>query len=166
MARPGAGRAIASNIHLIYINSIRHPVARRGYHSGNERISAMIIRTVSAAALVFALATPALADGDAAKGEQVFKLCMACHSAKDKNKKVGPHLMGIVGRPIASVEGFAYSDGMKAYAEKEKAWDEAKLLAYVENPKGVVPGTKMAFGGVKDAEKRENLIAYLKTLAP
>jgi cytochrome c len=126
----------------------------------------MILRALSAAALVLSLVTPAWAEGDASKGEQVFKLCLACHSVKDKSKKIGPHLMGIVGRAIASVEGFAYSEGMKTYAAANNAWDEAKLLAYVENPKAVVPGTKMAFAGVKDAAKRDDLIAYLNTIAP
>ena len=109
------------------------------------------------------LAAPAVA-GDAAKGEQVAKLCMACHSLTDAKTKVGPSLVGVVGRPIASVAVYKYSDSIKEYAAKAGAWDEAKLDSYIENPKKDVPKGKMAFGGVKDATKRADLIAYLATL--
>src|SRR5687767_12982042 len=94
-------------------------------------------------------AGPAHADGDVAKGEQVFKKCMACHAVNDKTNKVGPHLVGIAGRLAASVEGYKYSDGMIAYAAAGAVWDEAALQAYLENPKAVVAKTKMAFAGLK-----------------
>ena len=109
------------------------------------------------------LAAPAMA-GDAAKGEQVAKLCMACHSLTDAKNKVGPSLVGVVGRPIASVADFKYSDNMKEYGATAGAWDEAKLDSYLENPKKDVPKGKMAFPGVKDATERADLIAYLATL--
>jgi cytochrome c len=113
---------------------------------------------------VFLLAAgPALADGDVAKGEQVFKKCMACHAVNDKANKVGPHLVGIVGRPVASVEGYSYSEAMKAYAATAAVWDEAALLAYIENPKALVAKTKMAFAGLKKEDERADLIAFLKT---
>jgi cytochrome c len=103
------------------------------------------------------------ADGDAAKGEQVAKVCMACHSFADKANKVGPSLVGVVGRKPASLEGYAYSDAFKKYAEKAAAWDDATLDAYLKDPKATVPGTKMAFAGVKDDAQRADLIAFLKT---
>ena len=113
---------------------------------------------------VFLLAAgPAQADGDAAKGEQVFKKCMACHTVNDKANKVGPHLVGIVGRPVASVEGFSYSEDMKANGATGAVWDEAALMAYLENPKAVVAKTKMAFAGLKKEDERADLIAFLKT---
>ena len=108
-------------------------------------------------------ARPALADGDAAKGEQVFKKCMACHTVSDKTNKVGPHLVGIVGRPVASVEDYKYSDDMKAYGATGAVWDEAALQAYLEKPKAVVAKTKMAFAGLNKEDEREDLIAFLKT---
>lgn len=116
-------------------------------------------------AIIFCLlaAGPSLADGDVAKGEQAFKKCMACHAVSDKTNKVGPHLVGIVGRPVASVEGYAYSEAMKAYATTAPVWDEAALQAYIENPKALVAKTKMAFAGLKKEEERANLIAFLKT---
>ena len=105
----------------------------------------------------------AWADGDAAKGEQVFKKCMSCHSATDKANKVGPSLMGVVGRKVASVEGFNYSDSMKEYGATGAVWDEATLGTYLENPKAVVAKTKMAFAGLKKEDERADLIAFLKS---
>lgn len=108
-------------------------------------------------------AGPAQAEGDVAKGEQVFKKCMACHTVSDKTNKVGPHLVGIVGRPVASVEGYKYSESMTAHAATVAVWDEAGLQAYLENPKAVVPKSKMAFAGLKKEDERADLIAFLKT---
>ncbi len=105
----------------------------------------------------------ALADGDAVKGEKTFKKCMACHAIADKTNKVGPHLAGLVGRKVAMVEGYAYSDSMKEYAATGAVWDEAALLAFLENPKAVVAKSKMAFPGIKKEDEREDLIAFLKT---
>jgi cytochrome c len=105
----------------------------------------------------------AQADGDVAKGEQVFKKCMACHTVNDKTNKVGPHLVGIVGRPVASVDGYSYSEDMKAHGATGAVWDEAALMAYLENPKAVVAKTKMAFAGLKKEDERADLIAFLKT---
>jgi cytochrome c len=105
----------------------------------------------------------AWADGDAVKGEQVFKKCMACHSATDKANKVGPSLLGVVGRKVASVEGFSYSDSMKEYGATGAVWDEATLGTYLENPKAVVAKTKMAFAGLKKEDERADLIAFLKS---
>lgn len=87
------------------------------------------------------VAAPAFAAGDAAKGENEFKKCKACHAitAPDgtdivKGGKVGPNLYGVVGRPLASVEGFAYGDGIKEAAGKGLVWDEAMIAAYVADP--------------------------------
>ena len=109
------------------------------------------------------LAGPVQADGDVAKGEKTFKKCMACHTATEKTNKMGPTLMGVVGRPIASVENYQYSDGMKEYAASAKTWDEQHLNVYLENPKATVPKTKMVFPGLKKTDERADLIAYLKT---
>lgn len=108
-------------------------------------------------------AGPALADGDALAGEKVFKKCMACHTVADKTNKVGPHLVGVVGRKAAVVEGYNYSDSMKEYAATGAVWDENALDAYLENPKATVLKTKMAFAGLKKEDEREDLIAFLKS---
>jgi cytochrome c len=109
------------------------------------------------------MAGTALADGDAVKGEQIFKKCMACHSITDNKNKVGPSLVGVFGRKVASAEGFNYSDSMKEYGATGAVWDEATLNSYLENPKTVVAKTKMAFAGLKKDDERADLIAFLKT---
>lgn len=120
-------------------------------------------KSLLALPLLAALAVPALA-GDPVKGEAVSKKCMACHDLKTGKNKVGPSLTGVVGRAIASVADFKYSDDMKAYAATAGTWDEAKLSSYLENPKKDVPKGKMAFAGIKDETERADLIAYLATL--
>lgn len=102
-----------------------------------------------------------MASADAAKGEKVFGKCRACHKL-DGNDAVGPHLNGVVGRQVASAPGFAYSDGMVAHREDAPEWTPEALQLFLENPKGVVSGTKMSFGGLKKIEDRANLIAYLE----
>jgi cytochrome c len=127
----------------------------------------MNIRTAAfIAAAVMLAVQPAHADGDAERGLKLFSKCVACHSAKDQANKTGPHLRGVVGRAVASVEGFKYSPAMTEYAKVAGAWDDAKLDAYVASPKSVVAKTKMVFPGLKKPEEREDIIAYLKTLAP
>ena len=122
--------------------------------------------SVLAIVMVASAAQQARADGDAVKGEAVFKKCIACHDAVKPVKKLGPHLVGLIGRPVAQVEGYKYSDAMKAYAAKVPVWDEATLNIYLENPKTVVVGTKMAFGGLKKPDERSDLIAYFKSVKP
>ena len=103
------------------------------------------------------------ADGDAAKGEQTAKQCLACHSVTDTANKVGPSLLGIVGHKPGVAEGYAYSEGFKAYAASAGVWDDATLDAWLKEPKAVVKGSKMTFAGIKDDGVRADLIAYLKT---
>lgn len=114
-----------------------------------------------------AAATPAAAAGgavlaaagDAAAGEKAFKACKACHTADQGGRNgTGPNLWDVVGRPVASVAGFGYSDAMTALGG---AWDAATLDGFLADPKGKVPGTKMSYAGMKDATDRGNLIAWL-----
>ena len=101
-----------------------------------------------------------LAAGDAAAGEKVFGKCKACHKV-DGTNATGPHLNGVVGRPVASVADFSYSDGMKAHGGD---WTPEALNEFLTNPKGVVAGTKMSFAGLPKVEDRANVIAYLQSL--
>jgi cytochrome c len=108
---------------------------------------------------------PLLASADPAAGAEIFKKCGACHTPDNGGpNKVGPNLWGIVGRPIASHEGFGYSAALKEYASNG-AWDYEKLSAFITAPKAAVKGTAMGFAGLKKAEERANVIAYLRTLA-
>ena len=119
---------------------------------------------LTAIAVLLAAATPAVADGDAAKGAKVFAKCKACHVADAETNRVGPHLKGLLGRPVAAVADYKYSDNMKEYAAANPAWTEELFLKYIENPKGEVPKTKMAFAGIKKEDEREDLLAYLMSL--
>ncbi|MCB2115782.1 MAG: cytochrome c family protein [Rhodobacteraceae bacterium] len=100
------------------------------------------------------------ASADAAKGEKVFGKCKACHKV-DGTNGTGPHLDGVVNRPVASIGDFGYSDGMKAHGGN---WDPEALNAFLADPKGVVAGTKMSFAGLPKVEDRANVIAYLASL--
>lgn len=99
---------------------------------------------------------------DPAKGEKDFGKCKACHKL-DGTDGVGPHLNGVVGRPVASIGGFAYSDAMVAHAGEAPDWTPEALQEFLTNPKGVVKGTKMSFAGLKKPEDRADLIAYLQS---
>lgn len=103
-----------------------------------------------------------LKQADAGKGQAVAKKCTACHSFDQGGpNKVGPNLYGIIGRTKASHEGFAYSDALKS---KGGTWSYEDLDAFLENPKGYTPGTKMAFAGIKRSDQRADLILYLRSL--
>ena len=120
----------------------------------------MKIQTLVLAAAVTLIAQSGFA-GDAKLGAVVFKKCMTCHTATEAVNKVGPSLMGVVGRPVASVADYEYSPAMKAFGAG-KVWDEAELTAYLPKPQALVKGTKMAFAGLAKPEDIDNVIAYLK----
>ncbi|MGO9356983.1 MAG: c-type cytochrome [Xanthobacteraceae bacterium] len=101
-----------------------------------------------------------LAKADAAKGQNDVKTCQACHSFdKGGAAKVGPPLWGVVGRPVASVAGFAYSDAVKAIGGD---WTYEKLDHWITKPSAMAAGTKMAFPGEAEATKRADILAYLQ----
>lgn len=104
------------------------------------------------------------ADGDPVAGKKVFNACRACHEAETERNKVGPHLVGVVGRTAGSLESFQskYSANMKEAGANGLVWDEAHLTDYLRDPKAVIPKGKMAFPGLKKDEDLANVIAYLK----
>ena len=120
-----------------------------------------VLRAAAGVLFMAFTAVTARADGDPALGKVQFNKCAACHSIKAGENKIGPSLHGVVGRPSHSIEGFSYSDAMKAY---NVTWTDDELNKYLENPRGVVAGTKMIFVGLKKEDERANLIAYLDTL--
>lgn len=101
------------------------------------------------------------ASADAGAGERVFGKCRACHKLEDGANGTGPHLYAVVDRATGSVDGFGYSGAMVAVTP---SWSPEALNGFLENPRGYAPGTKMSFSGLKDAEDRANLIAYLATI--
>jgi cytochrome c len=105
------------------------------------------------------MSLPSIAAGDVAKGKRVFNKCKACHVADQEKNRIGPHLVGLFGRPAGSVEKFKYSSAMKS---STIVWNVESLDAYLKDPKGFVKGTRMVFGGLKKGQDRADLIAYLK----
>jgi cytochrome c len=122
----------------------------------------MIRRIILAAATIAALTLPALADGDPAEGEKVFKKCRACHEIGDGAKnKVGPVLNGVIGRTAGTAPDFKYSKAMVEAGEGGLVWSNETIGEYLVKPKDFVPKNKMAFAGLKKPEDIENVIAYL-----
>ena len=102
---------------------------------------------------------------DVESGQALFRQCRAYHQIGPGAKNlVGPQLNGIIGRKASSSEGFSYSDASKAAAAKGLTWTEEELMKYLEAPAEFMPGTKMAFAGLKDEADRKDLIAYLKSV--
>lgn len=100
--------------------------------------------------------------GDVEAGRVAFGQCRSCHTVEAGVNRVGPSLHGVVGRPVGHEEGYRYSTAMAAAGG---VWDEQHLYNFLEKPRDVVPGTKMTFVGIKDGQRRADLIAYLKTQA-
>ncbi|WP_265517267.1 c-type cytochrome [Nitratireductor luteus] len=119
------------------------------------------------AGLIALLLAPTAAltqEGDPAAGKQVFNRCRACHEAETDRNKVGPSLLGVVGRTAGSLESFEsrYSESMRQAGEEGLVWNEENLTEYLRDPKAVIPKGTMAFPGLKSDEDIANVIAYLK----
>jgi len=102
-----------------------------------------------------------VASADAGNGEKLYRRCQACHKLEDGANGVGPHLYGVVGRDIAGVDGFNYSDALKGL---DGVWTLDQLSAWIENPREFAPGNRMGFAGLKDEQDRADLMAYLQTI--
>jgi cytochrome c len=97
---------------------------------------------------------------DAAAGEKVFTQCRACHQIGESAKNaVGPVLNGLFGRHSGSVEVYNYSPANK---NSGITWDEATFREYIKDPRAKIPGTKMIYAGIKDEQRVNDLVAYLK----
>lgn len=124
-------------------------------------ISIVKMKTLPTLVLVAAPlnASPAV---DPVKGKMLFLQCVGCHSInRGAPHKIGPNLSGIAGAKAASRPGYRYS---KPLTDAKIVWNDAKLNAFITKPNSIVPGTKMAFGGISDPAKRTAIIAYIKTL--
>jgi cytochrome c len=112
-----------------------------------------------AALALLAGGSAAQAEGDPAAGQRVYNTCRACHVVDQEQNRVGPHLVGIFGREAGAVEGLNYSPALK---ESGIVWDDDSIAAYVADPRGFIPGNRMAFAGVRREADIENLLAYLR----
>jgi cytochrome c len=145
-------------------------ISRILYHPSMPEENAYVIQVAETEAgtgeAAEAAATPLpvlLAQADPEKGATQAKKCAACHSEEKGGAiKIGPPLWGVVGRDIASIEGFAYSDALQG---KEGQWTYENLFAFVHGPREWAPGTKMAFAGIKNPEDLADVLVFLRTLA-
>jgi cytochrome c len=118
----------------------------------------MKVPVLAAAALV--AATSAAAAQDLAAGEQSFRKCLPCHAVgEEARNKVGPVHNGLDGRHSGTIDGYNYSEANK---KANITWGEATFKEYIQNPMAKVPGTKMAFAGIRNETEIANLWAYLK----
>ena len=127
-----------------------------------QRLSSLILSTLIAAPLAAAGFVPTTYAANVAAGRQQFRLhCAICHSDKPDVNKVGPSLFGVVGRHIGTEPHYNYSS---ADQHSNIVWTPAELDAYLNHPHKVIPGTKMPYPGLHNAQERQNLIAFLATL--
>lgn len=118
--------------------------------------------TVGAVVSVALILSAAAAMAQSAeRGERTFnQQCKACHTVeKGGASPIGPNLFGVIGRKAGSATGFQASDAIK---KSGITWDDATLAEYLKDPKGKVPGGKMAYAGLKQANQLGDVIAYLK----
>ncbi|MBM9593262.1 c-type cytochrome [Roseitranquillus sediminis] len=104
------------------------------------------------------------AAADAAAGEGLWRQCSACHRLEDGANATGPHLYGVVERPVATVADYAYSATLAELGGSGLAWTPEELNGFLANPSEYAPGTKMTYRGLSDVEDRADLIAYLGSI--
>lgn len=122
-------------------------------------------KLAAVAAILLAPVFPAGAAefGDVERGAEFWKQCRTCHRiGPNATNKVGPNLNFIFGRPFAAAEGYRYSKAMKAAADDGRVWDLEQIDAYITDPRGFMKGTKMTFKGIKDAQERADVLAWLR----
>lgn len=117
-------------------------------------------------AAALALCPAAAGAQDVEAGATVFKKCAVCHSVKDQTRKIGPTLKGVIGRTAGTLEGFRYSGAMVLAGEGGLVWTDAEIATFITDPKKMIPGTSMAFAGLKKPEDVANVIAYIKQYSP
>src|SRR5215468_8055592 len=135
--------------------------AERPLADGRRRTKngSTVMKLLFAVALSMATLTASARAQDVAAGENSFKKCLPCHSIGEGAKnKVGPVLNGLDGRKSGSVEGFSYSDANKGSGI---TWNKDQFLDYIKDPKAKIPGTKMAFAGIKNETEANDLWAYI-----
>jgi cytochrome c len=116
------------------------------------------MRPLILASALVVLSAPAFA-ADADKGRTLFqRQCAVCHQVAQPRNGVGPHLQGVVGRAAAAVQGFSYSPALKGAGIQ---WSPEALEAYLANPTGKVPGTRMAVRVASDSD-RADIVAFLQ----
>ena len=123
-------------------------------------------RAFALAAVMAATGAAASFSQDIAAGEKVFRKCKACHQVGDSAKnRVGPHLNDLFGRTAGLIEDFRFSKAMIAAGQDGLVWDDSTVDEFIAKPRSFMKGSKMSFVGLRKAEDRSSLIAYLKTFS-
>ena len=123
-----------------------------------------MMKRLAMAAVALIAATGMAKAQDLAAGEQSFRKCLPCHSVgEDAKNKIGPVLNGLEGRTSGTIEGYSYSEANK---KANITWGEATFKDYIQNPMAKVPGTKMAFAGIKNDKEIADLWGYLNQFKP
>jgi cytochrome c len=161
-----AGAVLGSLLLVFGLNEVSSAI----YHHDKPEKAGFLIEVAEAAETAGGEAAAAeplpvlLAKADATKGAATAKACLACHSVDEAGEnKTGPALWDVVERNMGASAGFAYSEGLTAKAGEK--WTYEALNLFIQNPKGYIKGTKMAYGGLKNDAKRADLLAYLATLS-
>jgi cytochrome c len=157
---PEAAGATEPETHLVacpsqarYATNIRRETPKQKEQIMRKLIVSALVIIASSAATSAALAQ------DAAAGKTSFNKCLACHSiGEDAKNKVGPELNGLDGRKSGTAPDYNYSDANK---NSGITWNEAQFKEYIKDPRAKVPGTKMAFAGIKNENEVNNLWAYV-----
>ncbi|MDG1418187.1 MAG: cytochrome c family protein [Maricaulis sp.] len=124
----------------------------------SETIAAAAEPQIDTSAILLALG-PDYADADLTNGRRQFRRCQSCHTMNEGGRHtVGPNLFGLMGSAAASSEGYSYSS---ALTSANLTWDTATLDAWIANPRALVPGNRMSFVGLRDAEDRRDVIGYI-----
>lgn len=159
VANIGAGAAATGASVASVAAGAVNDTASKAVSSAKDTMTAAKSVTANAAEEVSEDATTL--SGDAAKGKRVYARCLACHAVQEGVNRIGPSLYGVVGRDAGAVEGFKYSS---ANENSGIVWTEANLAAFLDDPQGFMPGTKMIFPGLPKEQDRADVIAYLKSV--
>jgi cytochrome c len=151
-------RAVHWRMLDICVNLFAYTIRGRGVCT-LKILAAAVSLGVSCILLLTLRPPAATAEGNPLRGKILFLRCASCHDVTSApSAKIGPNLLGVIGRRVASLEGYKYSAALKS---ADFVWDAAHLDAWLTNPNAVAPGTAMAFAGIPDAAERQALISYL-----